>query len=109
CLRCSALICGYANFNSPNASTIAAATTSRVYHLLSAGTTYQGACLVEVAAIISSYASMYLSQNWRSLTSEEENFQFFSGLSNLSRNRFFCSFFEIFRKNFRTTVPLRAR
>ena len=37
-----------------SASTIAAATTSRVNHLLSAGTTYQGACSVAVLRIMSS-------------------------------------------------------
>src|SRR6266404_869106 len=40
---CSPSIFGYANFKPLSASTIAAATTNRVNHLLSAGTTYQGA------------------------------------------------------------------
>ena len=38
--------------------TTAADTTSRVNHLLSAGTTYQGAYSVAVLRIISSYAAM---------------------------------------------------
>src|SRR5437588_763891 len=58
CFRSSAPTSGYASFNSFNVSTIAAATNNRVYHLLSAGTTYHGACLLDVAAIISSYAVM---------------------------------------------------
>ena len=48
---------GNARSNSSSASTIADATTSRVNHLLSAGTTYHGACLVAVFCTISSYAS----------------------------------------------------
>src|SRR4029078_8709338 len=54
CFRSSGLTVGYASFRSFKVSTTAAATTRRVYHLLSAGTTYQGACLLEVATIISS-------------------------------------------------------
>ena len=43
------------------------------------------------------------------MASFAENFQFFSGFSMRSRKRFFCSFFETCRKNFSTTMPLRAR
>src|SRR5215831_397205 len=49
---------GYVRSSCSTASTIAAATTSRVNHLLSAGTTNQGACLDAVAPIASSYARM---------------------------------------------------
>ena len=52
---------------------------------------------------------MYSSQCSRSAASAAENFQFFSGLSSRSMNRFFCSFFETCRKNLRTSTPLRTR
>src|SRR4029077_2036188 len=47
-------IFGYSSSSSSSASTMAAATTRRVYHLLSAGTTYHGACSVEVSRTMSS-------------------------------------------------------
>ena len=62
-----------------------------------------------VSRIMSSYAAIYLSQSFRSATSPIENFQFFDGSSMRSRNRRFCSSFETCRKNFRISVPLRAR
>src|SRR5262249_44666191 len=49
---------GYVRSSCSTASTIAAATTSRVNHLSSAGTTNQGACCDAVARIASSYARM---------------------------------------------------
>jgi hypothetical protein len=52
---------------------------------------------------------MYSFQCWRSLASAVENFQFFSSRSSRSRKRFFCSARETLRKNFRMTIPLRAR
>src|SRR5215470_3891247 len=79
---------------SSRASTMAATTTIRVNHLLSAGTMYQGALFVLVLAIMSSYATMYLSQCWRSMTSVNENFQFFEGLFSRSRKRRRCSSFD---------------
>lgn len=45
---------GYARCKRSNVSTTAEATTSRMYHLLSAGTMYQGAFLVEVWRMVSS-------------------------------------------------------
>src|ERR1700690_3209649 len=45
---------GKARFSPSSAVMIAEATISCEYHLLSAGTTYQGACLVAVFSIISS-------------------------------------------------------
>src|SRR5579862_2415424 len=48
---------GYARSKDSSASTITVETTSRVNHLLSAGTTYHGACLVAVFRIMSSNAS----------------------------------------------------
>src|ERR1700704_2418083 len=53
---CAGSIFGYESFSALSASTTAAATTSRVNHLLSAGTTYQGACGLAVFWIMSSYA-----------------------------------------------------
>src|SRR5437660_8965002 len=88
---------------------IAEATMILAKGLLSAGTTYQGESLVAVSLIASSYASIYWSQNFLSFASEEENFQFFSGLLILSRNLFFCSFAETFRKNLHTTTPFRFK
>src|SRR5262245_13343219 len=55
---CFASIFGYVRSSSSIACTIAAPTTSRVNHLLSAGTTYQGACFDAVARIASSKACM---------------------------------------------------
>src|SRR5512141_165945 len=49
---------GYFRSRSASASMTAAATATRVNHLLSAGTTYHGAALVAVLRIMSSYASM---------------------------------------------------
>src|SRR5258706_10305880 len=49
---------GYARSSCSTASTIAAATTSRVNHLLLAGTTNHGACVDAVARIASSNARM---------------------------------------------------
>jgi len=43
------------------------------------------------------------------LASLDENFQFFSGSSIRSRNLRFCSFFETWRKNFRTTTSFRVK
>ncbi len=54
----SASTFGYVRSSFSTASTIAAATTSRVNHLLSAGTTYHGACFDAVARIASSNACM---------------------------------------------------
>src|SRR5580704_1938679 len=54
----SASTFGYVRLSSSTASPIAAATTRRVNHLLSAGTTYHGACLAAVARIASSNACM---------------------------------------------------
>src|ERR1017187_6351006 len=54
----SGLTSGYRRSSESSASITAAATTTRVNHLLSAGTTYQGDSSVEVSRIISSYASM---------------------------------------------------
>src|SRR5712692_3456587 len=48
-----ASIVGYARSSCSTASTIAAATKSRVNNLLSAGTTYHGACFDAVARIAS--------------------------------------------------------
>src|SRR5580765_8678331 len=48
---------GYARSSDSNVSTTTVEITSRVNHLLSAGTTYHGACSVAVLRIISSYAS----------------------------------------------------
>ena len=59
-------IFGNERFSSSTAVTMAAATKSRVNHLLSAGTMYQGACFEAVARIASSNASMYSGQNFRS-------------------------------------------
>ena len=52
---------------------------------------------------------MYCFQSWRSFASASANFQFLSGRSSRSRKRRFCSLRETFRKNFKTSVPLRAR
>src|SRR6266478_4297022 len=52
---------------------------------------------------------MYSPQWFRSMTSLAENFQFFSGSSSRSRLRFFCSFFDTFRKNFMMTIPFLSR
>src|SRR5262245_3018859 len=49
---------GYSRSSESSASMMAAATTTRVNHLLSAGTTYQGASSVAVSRIASSYARM---------------------------------------------------
>src|SRR4030095_150131 len=54
----ASLTVGYARSSEDSASITAAATTTRVNHLLSAGTTYHGARLVAVFRIVSSYASM---------------------------------------------------
>src|ERR1700730_364642 len=78
-LRFSSSTWGKERSNLLSAWTNASATTMRVNHLWSAGTTYQGARLVLVFRIIPSYALMYSSQCCRSRTSEAENFQFFSG------------------------------
>src|SRR5262249_20498031 len=77
-LRCALVNLGYARSRLLSASTTAAATTSRVNHLWSAGTTYHGACGVAVCWIMSSYACMYSSQRPRSCASTAENFQFLS-------------------------------
>ena len=53
----SALVWGIFKSSPSSASIIAATTTSRVNHLLSAGTTNHGACGVAVAAIASWYAA----------------------------------------------------
>src|SRR5215510_1105724 len=53
-----ASIFGYVRSSPSTACTIAAATTSRVNHLLSAGTTYHGAWFDAVARIASSKARM---------------------------------------------------
>src|SRR5215510_7645089 len=50
--------CGYLRSRECNKSMTAAATTMRVNHLLSAGTTYHGAAFVAVFRIVSSYAFM---------------------------------------------------
>ncbi len=47
---------GYCRSSDAMASTIAAATITLVYHLLSAGTTYQGDSSVAVSRMTSSYA-----------------------------------------------------
>src|ERR1700746_3365002 len=57
-LRLAESTFGYVNCNFCRVCTTAAATTTRVYHLLSAGTMYQGAAAVAVWRTISSYASM---------------------------------------------------
>src|SRR5450759_1280177 len=100
---------GYSRPREARVSLTAAATITRVNHLLSAGTTYHGAALVAVFLIMSSYASWYSSQYPRSFRSAAENFQFLSGFSIRSRNRRFCSFCETYRKNFLTTTPLCVR
>ena len=81
----------------------------RVNHLWSAGMICHGAPAVLVWLKTSSYAPMYSFQYARSRTSAGENFQFFSGVSIRSRNLFFCSLFETFRKNLSITVPFRVR
>src|SRR5258707_4132576 len=53
-LRLAASTLGYDSLSSSNVSTRTADTTSRVNHLLSAGTTYQGALSVAVLRIMSS-------------------------------------------------------
>src|SRR5262249_51168916 len=54
----AALTFGYVRLSVSTATTTAAATTRRVNHLLSAGTTNQGAFFEAVARIASSYARM---------------------------------------------------
>src|SRR6185503_12484174 len=93
-LRLALSTFGYFRSSPAIVSMIAAATITRVYHLLSAGTTYHGASLVAVARIASSYARMYAFQYGRSRRSLVENFQFFSGRSSRSRKRRFCSLRE---------------
>jgi hypothetical protein len=56
----SLLTFGSWRLSASNVSMTAAATTVRVNHLLSAGTTYHGASGVEVSRIISWYAVMYV-------------------------------------------------
>src|SRR5882672_12073966 len=63
---------GYSSCRESMASITAPATTIRVNHLLSAGTTYQGAYSVAVCRIMSSKAAMYSFQYWRSRTSAAE-------------------------------------
>src|SRR5258707_15422219 len=53
---------GYARSRSSSVSITAAATTTRVNHLLFAGTTYHGAAFVAVSLVICSYASLQVSQ-----------------------------------------------
>src|SRR6202521_1616331 len=53
-LRFSSSSLGYARSSDSSVSTSTVDTTSRVNHLLSAGTTYHGACSVAVLPIISS-------------------------------------------------------
>ena len=57
---------GWCKSSLDSVSITAAATTSQVNHLLSAGTTYQGASGVAVWRIMSSYACWYSFQNPRS-------------------------------------------
>ena len=59
-------------------------------------------CGVAVALMAFSYSFWYSSQCSRSFKSPAENFQFFASSSMRSRKRFFCSFFETFRKIFTT-------
>src|SRR4051794_35512933 len=56
--RLASLTFGYCNFIAANVSITAAATITRVNHLLSAGTTYQGEFSEAVSQMVSSYASM---------------------------------------------------
>src|SRR5579862_3011723 len=56
-LRFASSTFGNDNLRLSSVSTSTVETTSRVNHLLSAGTTYHGASLVAVLRIISSYAS----------------------------------------------------
>src|ERR1700733_6391850 len=56
-LRFAASTFGYDNLRLSNVSTNTVDTTSRVNHLLSAGTTYHGAASLAVFRIISSYAA----------------------------------------------------
>jgi len=62
-----------------------------------AGMTYQRASRVLVAPRHSSYAFMYRTQKFLSVTSATLNFQFFSGSSMRSRKRFRCSSFDRWR------------
>lgn len=80
----------------------------RTTHLWSAGITYRGATPVLVAAGISSQAPVYASRWCRSARSETENFHSLSSVPGRSSSRFFCSSFEMCRKNLSITVPFRT-
>src|SRR5260370_11864743 len=71
---------GYARSREASVSTTAAATTTRVNHLLSAGTTYHGLCFVAVFLILSSLAFQDLFPFPPFPLSEPEKLQIFFGL-----------------------------
>ena len=101
---------GNARSSPASVSTMAAATTRRVNHLWSAGTTYHGACSVRGVARSSPRRRPCSRPSARAPARRaSENFQFFSGSSSRARKRLLCSSFETCRKNLRTTMPLRVR
>src|SRR5512135_2982586 len=71
--RCSSVTSGYFRSSDRIAVVTTSATTARVTHLWSAGTTYHGAHSVLVADRQSAYARMYRPQEARSSRSAGEN------------------------------------